>query len=48
MSEIEKVTGVPVSGQKLILTGKTLTSLDHSKTLTDCKYDQENNSLLEI
>lgn len=32
-AEVEKVTGVPKENQKLILRGKTITAVDHSKTL---------------
>ena len=36
MEEAEKLTGVPCSSQKLIVGGKALTSLDHSKAISDC------------
>jgi hypothetical protein len=33
----EEATGVPKRNQKLILNGRTLTTLDHSRTLAECK-----------
>jgi hypothetical protein len=32
---VEEVTGVPTSGQKLVLGGRALTSLDHNRSLRD-------------
>ena len=37
MGHVELMTGVPTTGQKLVLNGKALTSLDHGKTLRECK-----------
>ena len=37
MEEAEKLTGVPTSSQKLIINGKALTSLDHTKQISDCR-----------
>ena len=37
MALAEAATGIPVTGQKLILNGRTLTSMDHDKTLFDCR-----------
>jgi len=37
MVQIEELSGVPVSGQKLIVNGRSLTSLDQSKSLSDCR-----------
>jgi len=37
MSRVEEMTGVPVSGQKLIINGRALTSLDRDKKLSDCR-----------
>jgi len=38
MKEVELRTGVPMSGQKLILNGKSLTSLDRDKTLAEIHF----------
>ena len=38
MKEVELRTGVPMSGQKLILNGKSLTSLDRDKTLAELHF----------
>ena len=38
MKDIEVKTGVPVGGQKLILNGKSLTSLDREKSLNELKF----------
>ena len=38
MSVVEEKTGVPVEGQKLILSGKSLTSLDREKLLQDLRF----------
>lgn len=37
MGHVELMTGVPTSGQKLVLNGKALTSLDPAKTLKECR-----------
>jgi len=37
MVQIEEVSGVPVEGQKLIVNGRSLTSLDKNKSLSDCR-----------
>ena len=37
MAMAEEATGIPPSGQKLIINGRTLTSLDHDKTLHECR-----------
>ena len=38
MTIIEEKTGVPVEGQKLILNGKSLTSLQRDKSIEDLKF----------
>lgn len=38
MNVIEENIGVPVEGQKIILSGKSLTSLDREKSLTDLRF----------
>jgi len=37
MGQIEELSGVPVGGQKLIVNGRSLTSMDHEKSLSDCR-----------
>lgn len=37
MEEAEKLTKIPASSQKLIVNGKALTTLDHTKIITDCR-----------
>ena len=36
LKAVEEATGVPASGQKLILNGRALTSMDHEKSLREC------------
>ena len=38
MSVVEEKTGVPIDGQKLILNGKSFTSLDRDKSLQDLRF----------
>lgn len=40
MKDIELMTGVPVGGQKLILNGKSLTSLDREKSLDELRFKE--------
>jgi len=37
MGQVEELTGVPVGGQKLIVNGRALTSMDRDKRLSDCR-----------
>jgi len=37
MVQVAEMTGVPVQGQKLIVNGRALTSLDKEKRLSDCR-----------
>ena len=37
MVQVAEMTGVPVQGQKLIVNGRALTSLDKEKGLSDCR-----------
>ena len=38
MSVVEEKTGVPVDGQKLILNGKSFTSMDRDKSLQELRF----------
>ena len=38
MKEVENKTGVPINGQKIIFNGKSMTSLDHEKNLSDLRF----------
>ena len=38
MKEVEAKTGVPIDGQKIILNGKSMTSLDREKNLAELRF----------
>ena len=37
MGHVAEVTGVPIKGQKLIVNGRALTSMDNDKRIPDCR-----------
>jgi len=37
MGHVAEVTGVPIKGQKLIVNGRALTSMDNEKRIPDCR-----------